>query len=243
MQNKTLSYISLGASLVALVFSIIVLVKYCPTQNLQFDYMGVIVGILAILVTALIGAQVGQYVFVDRKIESISKPITRIIARKVAAEVAHRQTPELAKAAALDAIDLIVSDFSLIMKSQDLLYRAKNNIMFSEYMSAIDNIFEAIAIFVQCKNDKMSEPSITESFRYLEDAFERCKNHGGARILLGRKPFYIDVLKDIRLDTSNILQYLNEARQMPKDTDYKIRENEDKECIDRMMRGEDPTED
>ena len=199
MQNKTLSYISLGASMVALTVSIIVLVNYCPTQNLQFDYMGVIVGILAILVTALIGAQVGQYLFVDRKIESISKPISRIIARKVAAEVAHRQTPELAKAAALDAIDHIVSDFSLIMKSQDLLYRAKNNYMFSEYMSAIDNIFEAIAIFVQCKNNKMPEPSITEAFRYLEIAFDKCKSHGGARILDGRKPYYMDVIKNVKL--------------------------------------------
>ena len=71
MQNKTFSYISLGASFAALAISIIVLVNYCPTQNLKFDYMGVIVGILALLVTALVGAQVGQYVFVDRKIESI----------------------------------------------------------------------------------------------------------------------------------------------------------------------------
>lgn len=232
MQNKTFSYISLGASFVALAVSIIVLVNYCPTQNLQFDYMGVIVGILSLLVTALVGAQVGQYVFVDRKIEKITKPITRIIARKVAAEVAHRETPSIAKDAALDAIDLIVSDFSLIMKSQDLLYRAKNDLMFSEYTSAIDNIFEAIAIFIQCKNDKMSEPSITEAFRYLESAFDRCKSHGGARILDGRKPFYLDVLKNVKHDISGIIKYLNEAKQVPRDFDYKIRENETLEGFD-----------
>ena len=189
----------------------------------EYDYMGVIVGILALLVTALIGAQVGQYVFVDRKIEKIAGKITRIISRKVAAEVAHRDAPALAKAAALETIDVIVSDFSIIMKSQDLLYQAKNNFMFSEYMTVIDKAFEAIANYVRCKNDKMSEPSITEALQYLNRACEECKKHGGARVLDGRKAYYLDVLKDVRQDTSQILVYLNESREMPKDTDYKIR--------------------
>lgn len=70
--NKRLIWISLAVSIISLIVSIIVLVNYCPTQNLKFDYMGVIVGILALLVTSLIGAQVGQYVFVDRKIEKIA---------------------------------------------------------------------------------------------------------------------------------------------------------------------------
>ena len=75
--------------MVSLIVSIAVLVNYCPTQNLQFDYMGVIVGILALLVTSLIGAQVGQYIFVDKRIEGISSKITRTIARKVAQEEAR----------------------------------------------------------------------------------------------------------------------------------------------------------
>lgn len=208
----------------SLAVSICVLVNYCPTQNLQFDYMGVIVGILALLVTALIGAQVGQYVFVDRKIESISKPITRIIARKVAAEVAHRETPHLAKAAAYEAIDVIVSDFSLIMKGLDLLYKAKNEAMFAEYMSAIDNVFEAIAIFVQCRNNKMSAPSITDALDYLDRVCDECKEHGGARVLLGRKQYYESLQDKLNQDTIQIRNYLAEAKEMPADADEKIRE-------------------
>ena len=238
MSNRSLIWICTGTSVISLVVSVIVLVNYCPTQNLQFDYMGVIVGILALLVTALIGSQVGQYVFVDRKIESISKPITRIIARKVAAEVAHRETPELAKSAALDAIDSIVSDFSLIMKSQDLLYRAKNDLMLSEYMSAIDNIFEAIANYVQCKSDKMSDSSINEAMEYLNYACNECKKHGGARILEGRRDTYLDVLKNLAYDTKRIRDYLNEAKNMPKETDYKIREKEDEDDFEKIIRGE-----
>ncbi len=74
MGSKRLSWISLVLSIIALVVGVIALVNRCPTQDLylHFDYMGVIVGILALLVTALIGAQVGQYVFVDRKIEKIA---------------------------------------------------------------------------------------------------------------------------------------------------------------------------
>lgn len=240
MSNKSLVWISLGTSVISLILSIIVLVNYCPTQGLTLDYMGVIVGILALLVTALVGAQVGQYVFVDRKIESISKPITRIIARKVAAEVAHRETPALAKSAALDAIDDIVSDFSLIMKSQDLLYRAKNDLMLSEYMSAIDNIFEAIANFVKCKSDKMSESSINEAMEYLNYACDECKKHGGARVLEGRKDAYLGVLKELKYDTIKIRDFLNEAKNMPKETDYKIREKEDEDDFEEIIRGEKP---
>ena len=51
--NKRLIWISLAVSIISLIVSIIVLVNYCPTQNLKFDYMGVIVGILALLVTSL----------------------------------------------------------------------------------------------------------------------------------------------------------------------------------------------
>lgn len=210
----------------SLTVSICVLVNYCPTQNLQFDYMGVIVGILALLVTALIGAQVGQYVFVDRKIKSISKPITRIIARKVAAEVAHRETPDLAKATASKAIETIVSDFSLIMKGQDMLYKAKNEAMFAEYMSAIDNIFEAIAIYVQCRNEKMSGPSITDALDYLNRVCDESKEHGGARVLVGRKEYYKSIQDKLNQDTTQIGAYLAEAKEMLADADEKIREEE-----------------
>lgn len=226
MSNKTLIWISFGASIISLVMSIIVLVNYCPTQNLQFDYMGVIVGILALLVTALIGAQVGQYVFVDRKIESISKPITRIIARKVAAEVAHRETPDLARTAASDAIDVIVSDFSLIMKGQDLLYKAKNEAMFAEYMSAIDNAFEAISVYVQCRNSKMSDPSIADALDYLNRVCDEGKEHGGARVLIGRKHYYESILDKLNQNTMQVRNYLAEAKLMPADADEKIREEE-----------------
>ena len=224
MSNKTLIWISLGTSLISLVVSVIVLVNYCPTQNLQFDYMGVIVGILALLVTVLIGAQVGQYVFVDRKIEGISKPITRIIARRVAAEVAHRETPYIARTTASDAIDVIVSDFSLIMKGQDLLYKAKNEAMFAEYMSAIDNAFEAISVYVQCRNAKMSDPSITDALVYLNRVCNESKENGGARMLVGRKQYYEYILDKLNQDVSQIKNYLAEAKEMPIDTDEKIRE-------------------
>lgn len=236
--NKQLIWVSLAISVISLIVSIIVLVNYCPTQNLKFDYLGVIVGMLALLVTSLIGAQVGQYVFVDRKIEKITRTLARVISRKVAQEVAYRETPALAKSVALDAIDGIVSDFSLIMKSQDLLYRAKNDLMLSEYMSAIDNIFEAIANFVQCKSDKMSESSINEAMEYLNYACVECKKHGGARILEGRKDTYLDVLKKLAYDTKSIRDYLNEAKNMPKETDYNIREKEDQDDFEKIIRGE-----
>lgn len=56
LQEKWISYIALVLSFIAIAFSLFVLVTYCPrTTELELDYMGIIIGILALLVTILIG--------------------------------------------------------------------------------------------------------------------------------------------------------------------------------------------
>lgn len=114
----------------------------------------------------------------------------------------------------------------MIVKGQDMLYKAKNEAMFAEYMSAIDNVFEAIAIYVQCRNDKMSGPSITDALDYLNRVCDECKEHGGARVLVGRKQYYKSIQDKLNQDTTQIETYLAEAKEMPADTDEKIREED-----------------
>lgn len=100
MSNRFWAKTSLVASVIALGVSIIALANRCPTESatghISFDYMGVILGILALLVTALIGAQVGQYIFVDRKIEDTAGKIARIIAHKSANNMAKKTAEEIA---------------------------------------------------------------------------------------------------------------------------------------------------
>lgn len=102
----------------------------------------------------------------------------------------------------------------------------RNEAMFAEYMSAIDNVFEAIAIYVQCRNDKMSGPSIIDALDYLNRVCDECKEHGGARVLIGRKQYYESILDKFTQDTTQIRNYLAEAKGMPADTDEKILEEE-----------------
>jgi hypothetical protein len=62
MKNR--DYISLGLSLMALVISIVCLCRTYP-RELGFDYIGLIVGVLALLTTILIGWQV--FILIDLK--------------------------------------------------------------------------------------------------------------------------------------------------------------------------------
>ena len=127
--NKRLIWISFAVSIISLIVSIIVLVNYCPTQNLKFDYMGVIVGILALLVTSLIGAQVGQYVFVDRKIEKITRTLARVISRKVAQEearvTARNVAEETAKETASESVKKMQDDLRHISTASNYIVEAK----------------------------------------------------------------------------------------------------------------------
>lgn len=97
MNSKSWALLSLFISVISLIVSVTILVNYHPRENLSFDYIGMIVGILALLVTALIGAQVSQYVFVDKKVEKIAGKITRIIAHKSANDVARKTAAESVK--------------------------------------------------------------------------------------------------------------------------------------------------
>lgn len=97
MNSKSWALLSLSFSVISLMVSVTILVNYHPRENLSFDYIGMIVGILALLVTALIGAQVSQYVFVDKKVEKIAGKITRIIAHKTANDVARKTAAESVK--------------------------------------------------------------------------------------------------------------------------------------------------
>lgn len=59
--------------LFSLLTSVIAICRTCPRTELDFDYMGLIVGILALLVTMLIGWQIYNAMNLDRKVSDIKK--------------------------------------------------------------------------------------------------------------------------------------------------------------------------
>ena len=226
MSNKTFVYISLGASLFSLAVSICVLVNYCPTQNLRFDYMGVIVGILALLVTALIGAQVGQYVFVDRKIQKITRTLARVISRRVAQEEAK----DVAMATALEVVGGLPEDISIVLKGKNLLRDSSSCVMDGEMMKCIDYIMQALKEFKKCKSEALYMSAIDDALDQLRVYFEYCEKNGGIRILKGKRLDYETILKDIRSEYLSVCQeYLAKADEKDEqyDKDYHLKAIDD----------------
>lgn len=68
--ERWLVYPFLGISLLA---SVTAICRTCPRTELDFDYMGLIVGILALLVTMLIGWQIYNALSLEQKISNIKK--------------------------------------------------------------------------------------------------------------------------------------------------------------------------
>ncbi len=68
--ERWLVYPFLSISVIA---SVIAICRTCPRVELDFDYMGLIVGILALLVTMLIGWQIYNAMNLDRKVSDIKQ--------------------------------------------------------------------------------------------------------------------------------------------------------------------------
>lgn len=230
--NSRLIWISVAISIISLIVSILVLVNYCPTQNLQFDYLGVIVGILALLVTALIGAQVSQYVFVDKKIEKITRTLARGISRKVAQE----ETREVAKAAALEVVGGLPDDISVVLKGKTLLRDAANSAMSGNRMKSIDFMMDALVEFKKSKSDVLYKSAIDDALKELKEYFEYCENEGGVRILKGKRQEYENILKDIKSEhVAKCLEYLSIAAEKEEKYDEDVRKKGIREIVNKGL--------
>lgn len=162
MGSKKISGVSLAASVIALVMSIIALVNCVPTQGLRFDYLGVVVGILALLVTALIGAQVGQYVFVDRKIEKITRKLARVISRKVAQEEAMEVAESIAQETASESVKKMQEDLRSIAIASNSIVEAKIAYTLCNDTKYIYKIMTTVEQYLQISDKDMSNKFIDE---------------------------------------------------------------------------------
>lgn len=68
MKNKVPLMISIVAIILSVIAIVIVITEHYPRNNLDFDYLGLIVGILALLVTVLIGWDIYKAVSIDKVI-------------------------------------------------------------------------------------------------------------------------------------------------------------------------------
>ncbi len=87
----------------AIIISVIALAKVAPTQGIDFDYIGTIVGILSFLVTLLIGYQIYTVINVKEELKEVQKVRSEIESKlQLKAETLSKEyKEELANAAPL----------------------------------------------------------------------------------------------------------------------------------------------
>jgi hypothetical protein len=79
--NKKKILISSSLSIIAIIFSATALCLYKPRINLDFDYLGAIVGILSLLITVLIGWNIYQLIDIKdlkKELDNKSKKISKL---------------------------------------------------------------------------------------------------------------------------------------------------------------------
>lgn len=188
MKNKSLSIWCVTLSCVSLLFSFAVLVRYCPLVETSFDYMGVIVSVLGLLVTILIGWQIFQSIYSEDRMQK---------AIQSASEKASR-------------------DYVHITRGVSKINEARlRNSQIAASIVPIDMMFDAVELFLGCSNTSLSYPLIDDSLRIIQDMLEESGKDGERRILSGRLERYRDILKRTHSTyISAVDRLLSEARQV-----------------------------
>ena len=89
--------ISLGISLIAFLVAIVAICRTCPRTDLSFDYLGLIIGVLSVLVTVLVGLNIYALVDFRKKEDIIDKKmalITESLLNLNKSELANEATTE-----------------------------------------------------------------------------------------------------------------------------------------------------
>lgn len=120
-------------------------------------------------------------------------------------------------------------DVAVMLKGKDYMKDASQYFMSDKEMKAIDCVMNALGRFKQCKSEALVKESIDDALKDLVDYFEHCRDHGGFRILKGKRTEYIDVLNGLKSDTlPQCMDYLSKAKEEDEgfDDDYANKESE-----------------
>ncbi len=190
MKSKLLLYI---ITIVALVISIISLCVACYRNEaeLGFDYLGVIVGILAVLVTVLIGLQLYNHIYAREQVKSfIDQQI-----RSMAKEYEH----------ASKARDFIQNGFEFIV---------------TEYKTEriAEALIKALSEIAKCNNPDMKQQSLDY---VMDVAHRLCfvySKDSGKHIYQEKRSEYLYVLEQIdHKYVSELKDYVINAEEVEKD--------------------------
>ena len=145
----------------------------------------------AILVTALIGWQIIQYIFAKKAVQELIDESSKALS----------------------------SDITHILKAHTLSQKAETFGTLHMYITAIDSLFAAIQEVLLCNNQVIQEYMADNMYSLLLQLFESGKDNQGYHVQVGKKALYLTLLHNpLAPDTSAMLsQILEKAVETPAD--------------------------
>lgn len=204
MNYKRSNYIPIIVSFIAMVFGIIAVCTACyRTDNLDFDYLGVIVGMQSLITALLIGWHIYNYTLAE-------KIVTKVINRSIDEQnvIFERKYNEL------------TDDVSHVMTGMPKLLIAQETVNWGAPTQAIQILFEGLREILQCNNDNLSKDIINSTIGHIKEIFENREKEGKLRIFRGRRDEYLEIInKTDTQDKAELINYINKADEIDESFD------------------------
>ena len=184
------------ANIVCLGFNIYYVCHWFPRvpNNLGFDYMGVIIGILSFLITLLIGWNIFSVIDFNKKVEVIIENNNKL---KEERKVANKKFLKMK-----DDLDNLQAD----MTFRSILNNAYNYRSTEKEHYVIDEYIDALNVAIK---DKLKDNRITIAINMIYTFLEE---QSVVHILPKRKEFYCDILDEIHPKNERIYFIIDKIR-------------------------------
>lgn len=193
MKKEHILYYAIFASFLVSLVSLGISVHRNP-EELGIDYLGVIVGILAVLVTVLVGLQLYNYIYAQEHIK----------------QIVNQQ------------VQTMVKDYESVTKARDIIYRSYDFVVsdfYSEKMMGA--IINAIIELDNCTNDTMKKNGMEYVMKEAHD-FIRDSSESEPRIYEGKKAEYLFTLERVNhkyvMELRNYIERAVEVEEHPSKT-------------------------
>lgn len=152
---------------IALILSIISICRTCPRTDLGFDYMGVIVGLLALLVGFLVAWQIYKTIDIEKKVDLISNGSKDAIAEDMFYSAYSR-----VRAATPNHIEILNSSVKTCVAALNLNFSEEKAKLLFEVVKSFGGYYkkekEIDEMINDLENIKYNSKSIHSCIDYLE---------------------------------------------------------------------------
>jgi hypothetical protein len=128
---------------------------------------------------------------------------------------------------------ILSEDTTHLSQGKDFMNQAARNVDMGYLLDGINSVMSAIGLFKKCKTEAIYQPAIEDALKILADYFEYCNDHGGLRILRGKRLDYETILADISGEhISECRDYLKLAKEEDISFDVRLNEQDSKKMVE-----------